>query len=341
MWLIRTRTHGQTAAAQRSFQTVISPFASESNRLKLRVSSDRAAQMGGMTVGHGFGVGPGEGEHAAAPRWCRKQKITYAGVVIDDVAVPQRAVGGVLFTILSLPDAVDKMVALGSRRPDSGIAVHFANAYNVALADSDPSYAAVLRAGDLVFTDGVPVAWVGRRLHRDLSSQWARVYGPDVLAGVLEKSSLENPRHYFLGGTPETLDALVTRIHARWPEAVIAGFESPPFRPASTEELVERDARIIACGATLVWVGLGTPKQDEEVRRLADSIPVTALAVGAAFDFLAGTKAQAPLWMQRSGLEWAFRLGTEPRRLAKRYLWGNPRFVIAAIKCRNGTGVQA
>ena len=260
--------------------------------------------------------------------------------MIDDAA-PRRTVGGVPFTVMPLKDAIDRIVTLGSRLLDSGIAVHFANAYNVALADSDPAYAGLLSAGDLVFTDGLPVAWVGRRLHRDVADQWNRVYGPDVLTGVLEKSTLEDPRHYFLGATPETLDALVARIHARWPEAVIAGFESPPFRMASTEELAERDARIIACGATLVWVGLGTPKQDEEVRRLADSIPVTALAVGAAFDFLAGTKAQAPLWMQRSGLEWAFRLGTEPRRLAKRYLWGNPRFVMAAIKRRNGTGVQA
>jgi len=296
--------------------------------------------LGGMAVGGDALVGPGKGERTAAPRWRRGWTSTYAGVVIDDVAAPQRAVGGVFFTIMSLTDAIEKAVALGSRRPEDGIAVHFANAYNVALADSDPVYAALLRAGDLVFTDGLPVAWAGRLLHRDLSSQWARVYGPDVLAGVLENSNWENPRHYFLGATPETLHALVTRIQARWPEAVIAGFESPPFRSASAEELVERDARIIASGATLVWVGLGTPKQDEEVRRMADSIPVTALAVGAAFDFLAGTKAQAPLWIQRSGLEWAFRLGTEPRRLAKRYLWGNPRFVLAAIKRRNAFGVR-
>ena len=255
-------------------------------------------------------------------------------MVIEDIAAPRRAVGGVLFTVMPLEDAIDTVVALGSRRPDNGIAVHFANAYNVALADSDPAYAALLAAGDLVFTDGLPVAWVGRLLHRDIASQWTRVYGPDVLAGVLKRSNFESPRHYFLGATPETLDVLVTRIQTRWPEAVIAGFESPPFRQVSAEELVERDERIIESGATLVWVGLGTPKQDEEVRRLADSVSVTALAVGAAFDFLAGTKAQAPVWMQRSGLEWAFRLGTEPRRLAKRYLWGNPRFVIAAIKRR-------
>lgn len=268
-----------------------------------------------------------------------KSKRPYTGAVIDDVAVPRRAVGGVPFTVMPLKDAIDKIVAFGSRRPAKGAAVHFANAYNVALADSDPIYAALLSAGDLVFTDGIPVAWVGRRLHRDVASRWSRVYGPDVLAGVLEHSNMEQPRHYFLGATPETLDALVSRIQARWPAAVIAGSESPPFRQATLEELVERDKRIMESGATLVWVGLGTPKQDQEVRRIADSVPVMALAVGAAFDFLAGAKAQAPLWMQRSGLEWAFRLATEPRRLARRYLWGNPRFVMAAIRHRRETAI--
>jgi len=261
-------------------------------------------------------------------------KRPYSEVVIDDVAAPRRAVGGVPFTVMPLKDAIDKIVALGSRRLDNGVAVHFANAYNVALADSDPAYAALLAAGDLVFTDGLPVAWVGRRLHRDVAAQWSRVYGPDVLAGVLEHSNMENPRHYFLGATPETLNALVSRVQSRWPAAVIAGSDSPPFRQATAEELVERDKRIMESGATLVWVGLGTTKQDQEVRRLANSVPVIALAVGAAFDFLAGTKPQAPTWIQRTGLEWAFRLATEPRRLARRYLWGNPRFVIAAIRRR-------
>jgi N-acetylglucosaminyldiphosphoundecaprenol N-acetyl-beta-D-mannosaminyltransferase len=266
----------------------------------------------------------------------QESKRPYSGVMIDDVAVPWRAVGGVPFTVMPLNDAIDRIVALGSRRLDYGVAVHYANAYNVALADSDPVYAELLAAGDLVFTDGLPVVWVGRRLHRDVAARWSRVYGPDVLAGVLEKSNPEEPRHYFLGATPETLDALVTRVQTRWPAAKIAGFESPPFRMASAEELVERDERIVESGATLVWVGLGTPKQDQEVRRLADSVPVVALAVGAAFDFIAGTKAQAPMWMQRSGLEWVFRLATEPRRLARRYLWGNPRFVMAAIRRHKG-----
>lgn len=254
--------------------------------------------------------------------------------MIDFPCAPRRAVGGVPFTILSLGNAIDLILKLGSERPTTGIAVHFANAYNVALSDTDRTYSSLLRAGDLVFTDGLPVAWVGRRLYRDLASRWERVYGPDVLAGVLEGSEWDRPRHYFLGGTPETLAALVDRVRSRWPKAIIAGSESPPFTQASELDLEKRDERIRASQATLVWVGLGTPKQDYEVRRLADSLPITALGVGAAFDFLARTKAQAPVWMRRAGLEWAFRLMMEPRRLAKRYLWGNPRFALAAIRHR-------
>ena len=97
------------------------------------------------------------------------------------------------------------------------------------------------------------------------------------------------------------------------------------------DDLRERDERIRASGATIVWVGLGTPKQDYEVQRLALSLPVVAVAVGAAFDFLAGTKAQAPVWVQRSGLEWAFRLASEPRRLGRRYVWGNSVFLREAV----------
>ena len=110
--------------------------------------------------------------------------------------------------------------------------------------------------------------------------------------------------------------------------------ESPPFRPLTAAEVAAQDQRIRQSGAELVWVGLGTPKQDHEVARLAAELPVVALAVGAAFDFLAGTKPQAPLWMQRSGTEWAFRLASEPKRLTRRYLWGNPRFLQAALRDR-------
>lgn len=246
--------------------------------------------------------------------------------------VPRGRVGAIDFSVLPLKQAIDLILDLGSRTPEHGIAVHFANAYNVALADTDPMYRDLINAGDLVCSDGTPVVWAGRRLHKALSAQWTRVYGPDVLTGVLNSSAPKSPRHYFLGSTPETLSLLTSRIASTWPDAEVVGSESPPFRAPTKGELAERDRRIAESGATLVWVGLGTPKQDTEVRRLADSLPVTALAVGAAFDFLAGTVSQAPEWMQRSGLEWTYRLAQEPKRLGKRYLWGNPRFLLSVAK---------
>lgn len=243
-----------------------------------------------------------------------------------------RRVGSLDFSVLPLEVAIERVIGLGEAHVDRGVSVHFANAYNIALADTDEAYRALMQRGDLVFSDGMPVVWAGRRLHADATGSWTRVYGPDVMTGVLAGSNQAGPRHYLLGGSEETLALLQEQIAQRWPEARVVGAESPPFRPMSDRELFERDERIQASGATLVWVGLGTPKQDVEVRRLADARPVTALAIGAAFDFLAGTVAQAPRWMQRSGLEWAYRLAQEPTRLARRYLWGNPMFLASVTR---------
>ena len=254
-------------------------------------------------------------------------------------AVPARThrVGRVDFTVLPLVEAIafvtDAAWAVAQGRlGHPGLAVHFCNAYNVALARSDDAYATLLRDADVVFSDGVPITWVGRRAYPEVAAPWERVYGPDVMRGVLDASTADGPRHYLLGGSEETLAVLQQRIAAEHPGAVLVGAESPPFRAATAQELAERDDRIRASGATIVWVGLGTPKQDVEVRRLASAVPVVAMAVGAAFDFLAGTKAQAPQWVQRSGLEWAFRLASEPRRLGKRYVWGNSVFAGEAVR---------
>ena len=273
----------------------------------------------------------------------------------DLQSLPAASVGGVRFRVAPLGDAVAAVVASAAQVGDygdaggvgvaedgpgggevgGGVPVHFANAYTVALADSDPGYQRLFTGPDsVVFTDGMPVAWFGRRYFPGLAGQWQRVYGPDVMTGVLAASGADGPRHYLLGGSLETLELLTQAIARRWPAAQVVGAESPPFRALSTAELAERDQRIRASGATVVWVGLGTPKQDWEVARLASEVPVVVMAVGAAFDFLAQTKPQAPVWMQRSGMEWAYRLGSEPRRLGKRYLWGNPRFVMAAVRHR-------
>lgn len=253
----------------------------------------------------------------------------------DHLPGARRRIGEIDFTVLPLADAIDLVVSAGLD-PDSvghpGLAVHFCNAYNVALARNDRSYANLLANADIVFSDGVPITWVGRRAYAADADAWERVYGPDVMRGVLDASTPDGPRHYLLGGSPETLEVLQQQIAVEHPQASIVGAESPPFRAMSYDELRERDARILDSGATIVWVGLGTPKQDSEVQRLAASIPVVAMAVGAAFDFLAGTKPQAPVWMQRSGTEWAFRLASEPRRLGRRYVWGNSVFLAEALR---------
>lgn len=238
-------------------------------------------------------------------------------------------IGAVPFAALPFDEAVDEIV----RRAKAGepTAVHFANAYTIALADADPAYAVLFAESNaLNLTDGVPVAWVGRRAYGCSSDQWPRVYGPDVMEAVLARDT--DLLHYLLGGDEQTLTALQAAIARRFPRAQIAGAESPPFRELSAEERHEQDRRIRDSGAQVVWVGLGTPKQDWEVARLADELPVVAMAVGAAFDFLAGTKSQAPVWMRRTGTEWFYRMASEPRRLAKRYLWGNPRFLLAAAR---------
>ena len=248
-------------------------------------------------------------------------------------------IGEVDFTVMSLDAAVQLIVDLPQQLPTRGhpgIGVHFANAYNVAIARNNAPYAQLLNASDYVFSDGVPITWVGKRAYPDQAPAWERVYGPDVMTMVLESSQATQPRHYLLGSTPDVLEALETQISQRFPNATIVGTESPPFHEPSPTELTERDLRISEAQPTHVWVGLGTPKQDYEVQRIAANLPVVALAVGAAFDFLAGTKAQAPAWMQRNGLEWAYRFAKEPKRLAKRYVWGNSAFAVEALATIRG-----
>lgn len=252
--------------------------------------------------------------------------------------LPVRPVGGVPFRVAGFSEAVAAVLAGAAQvrtQGTGGVAVHFANAYTVALADDDPHFGELFNAADSVtFTDGVPVRWIGRRQHPDVAQDWDRVYGPDVMTGVLAASTAQGPRHYLLGGSSQTLALLRAAIAERWPDAQVVGAESPPFRPLSADEQAEVSRRIDASSAEIVWVGLGTPKQDWEVARIAAASPVVAMAVGAAFDFLAGTKPQAPQWLQRAGLEWGYRLATEPRRLGRRYLWGNPRFLAAAWRGR-------
>jgi N-acetylglucosaminyldiphosphoundecaprenol N-acetyl-beta-D-mannosaminyltransferase len=148
---------------------------------------------------------------------------------------------------------------------------------------------------------------------------------------VFDNGRRHGIQHFLLGSTPAVLHSLARELQTRFPGVDIVGMESPPFRPLTESERQHQDRRIRNSEAHVVWVGLGTPKQDIEARRLAAHLPVVAIGIGAAFDFTAGTAQLAPAWMSNVGLEWFYRLVKEPRRLWKRYIFGNLRFLKSAL----------
>lgn len=242
---------------------------------------------------------------------------------------------GVPITACTRAEAARLVLDLATAPRASGVDVHLCNAYTLALADADAGYGELLRRAGLNFPDGKSVVWANRLSRPDLDLPTERVYGPDLFGDVIALGREVGLRHYLLGSTPEVLGALVTQLGRSWPGSILVGTESPPFRPSSRAERRDQAVRIRRSGADVVWVGLGTPKQDIEVARLAAESPLVFVAVGAAFDFVAGTKPQAPPWMRDNGLEWVFRLATEPRRLWRRYLFGNARFVWSVARHRS------
>jgi N-acetylglucosaminyldiphosphoundecaprenol N-acetyl-beta-D-mannosaminyltransferase len=185
------------------------------------------------------------------------------------------------------------------------------------------------RAG-LATEDGMPLVWWCRRAG---FTQAGHVCGSDLLDAMCARAVERGYRHYFYGGSPRVLDQLVSRLTLRYPGLIVAGYRSPPFRPLSPEEDAADVAAINEARPDYVWVGLGMPKQEKWMASHVGRIDAPALiGIGAAFDFHAGTKPRAPLWMQRAGVEWLFRLMTEPRRLAHRYLVDNSIFLARAFQ---------
>lgn len=192
-------------------------------------------------------------------------------------------------------------------------------------ANDDPSFRRVVNEADLVTPDGMPLVWGLRLLGVGGAS---RVPGSDLTPVVCRAAAEEGVPVGFYGGTPQTLERLVARLRTDIPALRIAYAYSPPFRPSSDDEEARQVEAIVASGCRVLFVGLGCPKQERWMARMQGRIPAVMLGVGAAFDFLAGTKRKAPTWMQRAGLEWLFRLAEEPRRLWRRYLLNNPRFLM-------------
>jgi N-acetylglucosaminyldiphosphoundecaprenol N-acetyl-beta-D-mannosaminyltransferase len=177
---------------------------------------------------------------------------------------------------------------------------------------------------DVIAPDGMPIVWLARLQGQRVD----RVCGPDTMPALLDRGREHGYRHFFYGGNPGSLDELVKSVTQRYPGIQVAGAYAPPFRPLTFREAEEVTRLINDAQADYVWVGLGSPKQDlwlAEFRPLLHA-PVL-LAVGAAFDFTGGRRQRAPEWAQRHGLEWAFRLAAEPRRLGWRYTVMSLRFL--------------
>lgn len=241
--------------------------------------------------------------------------------------VETRRILGMRVDATSYAHAAEQILRWARRGESRYVCVATVN--NVIEARDDPAYHALIEAADLVTPDGMPLVWLAR-LHG--LEHVERVYGPDLMLALCHRSISKGYRHFLYGGAEGVPDRLANRLNRRYPELQIVGNYSPPFRPLTDEEDKQIIQMINEANPDVVWIGLSTPKQErwmaEHIGRLTAPVLV---GVGAAFDFHSGLKRQAPRWMQRSGLEWLFRLANEPRRLWRRYLVIIPLFILLVL----------
>ncbi len=234
-----------------------------------------------------------------------------------------RSILGVKIAISSYDEVVRQSLRLAVEQRSS--AFFFAAVHMVMEAVDDPEFLPILNRSGTTFPDGMPLVWALRVLGEKKAR---RVCGTDSTIALLMAAEEAGVPVGFYGGSQATLDALVKAVQSRHPRLKIAYVESPPFRPLTADEDAAIIARIAASGAGLLFVGLGCPKQERWIVDHLGRVNAVMFAVGAAFDFIAGNKSRGPQWMSRCGLEWLYRLWTEPRRLAMRYLKHNPRFTL-------------
>jgi len=235
---------------------------------------------------------------------------------------------GVGITPLDLKRAVATLERWRAERRQEYVCV--VSVHGLVVAQRDPAIRSALNHCGMATEDGMPLVWWSRLAG---FSEARRVCGSDLLDAVCSYGLQRGYRHYFYGAGPKVLELLTDRLRQRYPGLIIAGSHSPPFRRLSSNEDAEDTAAINKARPDFVWVGLGMPKQEKWMVEHLGKINATALiGIGAAFDFHAGTKPRAPIWMQHAGLEWLFRLITEPGRLAHRYLIDNALFVGYTVR---------
>ena len=242
------------------------------------------------------------------------------------MSLSSRGVLGMRVDATSYEDAARRVACWAKGRRSAYVCV--ASVHMVMEAFDSAPFRDLVNAADLVTPDGKPLVWALKGLGVGEASQ---VRGTDLTSHVVERAARERIPIGLYGGTPELLDSFVEVLQARHPGIEVACKIAPPFRPLTAEEDEEVTREIVSSGARIVLVGIGCPKQERWMAAHKGRIPAAMLGVGAAFDFHTGRIRQAPRWMQTAGLEWAFRLMMDPRRLWKRYAKHNPRFVALLL----------
>ena len=234
---------------------------------------------------------------------------------------------GVGISVLNLRTALAAIAgAVGARRKGY---ICVTGVHGVMEAQDDAALKKILNDAFLCTPDGMPMVWAGKLAgHRDMR----RVYGPDLMLDICAWSETSGCKHFFYGGADGVAELLAQKLKAKFPKLAVVGCYTPPFRALTADEEAQLQAQVRAARPDILWVGLSTPKQEKFMAEYLPKLEVTLMVgVGAAFDFHAGLVSQAPRWIQRSGMEWFYRLCCEPRRLWKRYLRNNPLFILGVF----------
>lgn len=252
-----------------------------------------------------------------------------ASILELESAMPRtgKAILEAFIDALSWDDAIRQIVRWGAAHESRYVCI--CNVHSVVTTTRDIEFKMAVNNADMSTPDGAPIAWALRRLGFPAQE---RINGPDLMWKYLARVEKTPQKVFFYGSTEETLRKLHTALRQQFPRLRIAGAYSPPFRPLSLQEDEAIVEMINRSGANVVFVGLGCPKQEKWMAEHRGRIRAVMVGVGAAFDYHSGVVKRAPLWWQRNGLEWLYRLGSEPRRLFKRYMVTNTLFVVGFLR---------
>lgn len=241
--------------------------------------------------------------------------------------ISQKSIFSFNFSTLNFTDAVSAIIRLAEKKNSAYICV--SNVHMVMEAKKDIAFGMVLQHADMAVLDGMPLCWSMALLH---GIKTDRIAGRHLMDAILQKCAEQQLPIYIYGGRAEALDRAVNFIEDNYSGIQVVGSYSPPFRPLSDEEDLDVITKIKESGAAIVFVSLGCPKQEKWMAQMKNRIPAVMLGIGIALEVLTQQQKSTPPWMERSGLEWFFRLCKEPRRLFKRYLITNTGFVFLLLR---------